>query len=109
MTALRCLVAVGCALTVTVGCAQVSPTQPVSLDHSAYNAAQKLAGGPVGTLYSSQVTPRDQPFPDVLPGHWAFDAVEMLRQRGILIGYPAGTLSAADRFQPPDPAPVAEP
>lgn len=31
------------------------------------------------------------PFPDVPPGHWAFDAVEKLRQAGIIIGYPQGT------------------
>ncbi len=33
----------------------------------------------------------DHPFSDVPPGHWAADAVETLRQRGIVNGYPAGT------------------
>ena len=31
---------------------------------------------------------RSTPFPDVPRNHWAFDAVEQLRQRGILRGYP---------------------
>jgi hypothetical protein len=31
---------------------------------------------------------RATPFPDVPRGHWAFDAVEQMRQRGILRGYP---------------------
>jgi hypothetical protein len=31
---------------------------------------------------------RTEPFPDVPKDHWAFDAVEQLRQRGILRGYP---------------------
>lgn len=30
------------------------------------------------------------PFPDVPKDHWAAAAVETLRQRGIIIGYPAG-------------------
>ena len=40
---------------------------------------------------------RTEPFPDVPKDHWAYDAVEQLRQRGILRGYP------------PDPAPKAAP
>lgn len=32
---------------------------------------------------------RTTPFPDVPRDHWAFDAVEQLRERGILRGYPA--------------------
>ena len=31
---------------------------------------------------------RDTPFPDVPREHWAFDAVESLRKRGIIVGYP---------------------
>ena len=31
---------------------------------------------------------RTTPFPDVPRDHWAYDAVEQLRQRGILRGYP---------------------
>ena len=31
---------------------------------------------------------RTEPFSDVPKDHWAFDAVEQLRQRGILRGYP---------------------
>jgi len=30
------------------------------------------------------------PFRDVPPDHWAAGAVEHLRQRGILVGYPGG-------------------
>lgn len=36
-----------------------------------------------------------QPFSDVPRDHWAFEAVEKLRQRGIITGYPGGT------FNPP--------
>jgi hypothetical protein len=31
---------------------------------------------------------RTTPFPDVPKTHWAFDAVESLRQKGIIRGYP---------------------
>jgi hypothetical protein len=31
---------------------------------------------------------RTTPFPDVPKTHWAYDAVESLRQKGILRGYP---------------------
>ena len=41
---------------------------------------------------------RDTPFPDVPRDHWAFDAVEQLRQRGIVRGYPPqGTFKPANR------------
>lgn len=33
---------------------------------------------------------RATPFPDVPPNHWAFSAVEALRQSGIVVGYPMG-------------------
>lgn len=39
---------------------------------------------------------RTTPFPDVPRDHWAFDAVESLRQKGIVRGYPpAQTFSPA--------------
>lgn len=44
---------------------------------------------------------RTTPFTDVPKGHWAYDAVEQLRQLGILRGYPGGT------FEPKAPAPKA--
>ena len=41
---------------------------------------------------------RDTPFPDVPRDHWAFDAVEQLRQRGIVRGYPPqATFTPAQR------------
>lgn len=33
---------------------------------------------------------RTRPFSDVPPNHWAFSAVESLRQSGIVVGYPKG-------------------
>src|SRR3954451_13936446 len=39
---------------------------------------------------------RSTPFPDVPKDHWAYDAVEQLRQAGILRGYPPS--------RPPAPA-----
>ena len=40
---------------------------------------------------------RATPFPDVPRGHWAFDAVEQMRQRGILRGYPPQRKKTAPR------------
>jgi hypothetical protein len=46
---------------------------------------------------------RSTPFPDVPRNHWAYDAVEQLRQLGILRGYPpAATFT-------PKPKPAARP
>jgi hypothetical protein len=36
---------------------------------------------------------RTTPFPDVPRNHWAYNAVEELRQRGILRGYPQGSFT----------------
>ena len=44
----------------------------------AFSAAAGAADAPVRTT----------PFPDVPRDHWAFDAVESLRQKGIIRGYP---------------------
>jgi hypothetical protein len=44
---------------------------------------------------------RETPFPDVPRDHWAFDAVEQLRQLGILRGYPP-----RQTFTPPAAAPA---
>jgi hypothetical protein len=38
---------------------------------------------------------RTTPFPDVPRDHWAYDAVEQLRKRGILRGYPPSPKPAA--------------
>lgn len=47
---------------------------------------------PIATLLASlKVSP---PFPDVPPNHWAYEAVEKLRQEGIVHGYPDGTYGA---------------
>jgi hypothetical protein len=47
---------------------------------------------PTGGDQSLQpVGPVSPPFPDVPKGHWAFEAVEKVRQAGIMIGYPDGT------------------
>jgi hypothetical protein len=36
---------------------------------------------------------RTTPFPDVPRNHWAYNAVEELRERGILRGYPQGSFT----------------
>jgi hypothetical protein len=38
-------------------------------------------------------TPTVSPFPDVPPGHWAYQAVTDLHNRGILLGYPGRKVS----------------
>jgi hypothetical protein len=54
----------------------------------------ELSAGRVSTLWdSSQSTPSPKPpiaapFQDVPKTHWAFEAVEYLRQNGIVIGNP---------------------
>src|ERR1700722_17117974 len=35
----------------------------------------------------------DEPFPDVPKDHWAYNAVQELRDKGIFIGYPNGTFN----------------
>ena len=47
---------------------------------------------------------RSTPFPDVPKSHWAYDAVEQLRQRGILRGYPPETKAAPKASVPKVPA-----
>src|SRR3569833_3804880 len=37
--------------------------------------------------------PAGGPFADVPQGHWAYDAVQQLAQRGIFTGYPDGTFA----------------
>ena len=51
-----------------------------------------LAQGAAGT---DTAPVRTTPFPDVPKGHWAYDAVEQLRQLGILRGYPGGVFEPA--------------
>ncbi|MFN3648406.1 MAG: S-layer homology domain-containing protein [Armatimonadota bacterium] len=43
---------------------------------------------------------RSTPFPDVPRDHWAFDAVEQLRQRGILRGYPPAAAKPSRQAEP---------
>jgi hypothetical protein len=45
------------------------------------------------------------PFPDVPPTHWAYEAVEKLRQAGIMIGYPGGTFGARTARSPAETVP----
>jgi hypothetical protein len=40
---------------------------------------------------------RTTPFPDVPKTHWAYDAVESLRQKGILRGYPPAAAKAVPK------------
>lgn len=40
----------------------------------------------------------DQPFPDVPRDHWAYEAVEALRQAGLIEGYPDGTFGGERTF-----------
>ena len=60
-----------------------------------------LCLAPVAASAQSSAAPdpapvRDTPLPDVPRDHWAFDAVEQLRQRGIVRGYPPrGTFKPA--------------
>lgn len=44
--------------------------------------------GPGAGAQTDSAPVRSTPFPDVPRDHWAFDAVESLRQKGILRGYP---------------------
>jgi hypothetical protein len=58
-----------------------------------------------GTTCAAQPAPSDPPvrstpFPDVPRNHWAFDAVEQLRQRGILRGYPPEAGAKARQHAP---------
>ncbi len=48
-----------------------------------------------GLAVGAQV-PRSAPFPDVPRDHWAYRAVESLRQKGILLGYPGATKSGIE-------------
>src|SRR5881275_1458433 len=51
------------------------------------------AGAAIGasTLLPLAAQAQGGPFADVPQGHWAYDAVQQLAQRGIFTGYPDGT------------------
>jgi hypothetical protein len=54
--------------------------------------------------------PAGRPFADVPRDHWAYDAVEELRQRGILRGYPSAPAAARRPAVPSKPpAPSSRP
>jgi hypothetical protein len=62
---------------------------------------------PTGGDQSLQpVGPVSPPFPDVPKGHWAFEAVEKVRQAGIMIGYPDGTFEGGSGRSSRQVAPV---
>jgi len=67
--------------------------------------AVALCLGPIAA--SAQTRPstdsapiRTTPFPDVPKTHWAYDAVEQLRQLGILRGYPPAPARTPVKRQP---------
>ncbi len=77
-------------------------------------AGALLLGSALGGRAAEPVPVRGAPFPDVPPSHWAYPAVEELRQRGIMRGYPpeaAATVPNARRRAPHAvrPQPVRSP
>ena len=61
-------------------------------------------GAAPGTAPAGPAPVADRPFSDVPRGHWAYDAVEELRKRGILRGYPAARPGGARTFSGPGAA-----
>ena len=60
-----------------------------------------LAAGAQEAPRPDRTPAADRPFSDVPPGHWAFDAVEDMRKRGILRGYPPQPKPAPKRQAKP--------
>lgn len=84
---------------------EVTRLRPAPSRHAAWYAglwALALAGL-CGPARAADAPPRTAPFPDVPPGHWAYTAVETLRVRGILRGYPP------EPARPPEVHPSAPP
>lgn len=44
---------------------------------------------PIGEVYAQPVERFENPFPDVTPGDWAYEAVVRMYYTGILKGYPS--------------------
>ena len=62
-------------------------------------AAVEEYSGPRRIKRRQNVPPRSvraTPFPDVPPNHWAFSAVETVRQAGIVVGYPKSAFRTDD-------------
>ncbi len=82
------------------GLPAASPAAPAR--HAAANkpvrhaaSAVELAGAVHSALLRAAAKPAgNRPFSDVPPDYWAATAVETLRRKGIVVGYPAGTYRA---------------
>jgi hypothetical protein len=59
-----------------------------------------LAGASAAPAPAAPPAVSDQPFADVPRDHWAFEAVEELRKRGILRGYPPAPRPARAKRAP---------
>ena len=68
------------------------------------DAQQLLDEVRTGKIAQAGVRPPEHPFADVPRDHWAYDAVETLRQKGIIAGYPANTPDEARFAAPPGSA-----
>ena len=66
-------------------CAAQTKNSPIRL-HSSTRRTVLLTSAPKSKVVRPVVT--GGPFPDVPKDHWAAAAVETLRQRGIVVGYP---------------------
>lgn len=63
-----------------------------------------------GPVLATDTAPRrTTPFPDVPRNHWAFSAVEELRERGIVRGYPPGEFTTPIEQRRASSIPVASP
>ena len=70
--------------------------------YAALALALALTGAGAALAQTPDPAPvRTTPFPDVPRDHWAFDAVESLRQKGIIRGYPPAQTLAPTRPQRP--------
>ncbi len=74
-----------------------APARHAAAKKPAHNAASaaELAGAVHSALLRAAGQPAgNRPFSDVPPDHWAATAVETLRRKGIVVGYPARTYGA---------------
>ena len=83
-TSMACLSAAVIALAVPAAALPlaVAPSRPLS-------AATKRPAGPL----TPAVTGKHRSFPDVPADHWAAQAVQLMADLGIMIGYPDGTFN----------------
>jgi hypothetical protein len=60
-----------------------APTRHAALKKPIHHAAIAAQNAPAAAPPAS-----NRPFSDVPPDHWAASAVETLRERGVVVGYP---------------------